>query len=68
MAAEESASGIRPANPRNHSIHTMLPDLTDSDEHSSSARLLRMGVWLCVLAATAVFWVAVAVLLLSLMA
>lgn len=46
----------------------MLPDLNDCDEHSSSARLLRTGVWLCILGATAVFWVAVGVLILSFVA
>ena len=42
-------------------------DMTNFDDQSLSARLLRTGVWLCIFLATVVFWLAVGLTVLSLL-
>jgi hypothetical protein len=46
----------------------MHNDTNSLDDHSASARLLRSLVWLCLFSAMALFWVAVGVILISLLA
>jgi hypothetical protein len=49
-------------------LSTTHNDTNSLDDHSASARLLRSLVGLCIYSAMALFWVAVGVILISLLA
>jgi hypothetical protein len=52
----------------NDRASSVLHDMTKFNDHSRLVRLLRAGVWLCIFSAATVFWVAVVVPVLSLLA